>query len=105
MNLSDYAFGERSGGYTVSKPKPAAFYFHYNKPASLSAGEPRMSIHYRDQCLIVKGVECRVPVKSRIMRCAADLKFIAARAMEDLPVDDLELIARIRDDSEHRTAA
>jgi hypothetical protein len=40
-----------------------------------------------------------------IMRCAADLKFIAARAMEDLPVDDLELIARIKDDSEHRTAA
>ena len=38
-------------------------------------------------------------------RCAADLKFIAARAMEDLPVDDLELIARIKDDSEHRTAA
>jgi hypothetical protein len=39
-----------------------------------------------------------------IMRCAADLKFIAAKAMEDLPVDDLELIARIKDDSEHRTA-
>ena len=65
MNLSDYAFGERSGGYTVSKPKPAAFYFHYNKPASMSAGEPRLSIHYRDQCMIVNGIECRVPVKSR----------------------------------------
>ena len=65
MNLSDYAFGERSGGYTVSKPKPAAFFFHYNKPASMSAGEPRLSIHYRDQCMIVNGIECRVPVKSR----------------------------------------
>ena len=65
MNLSDYAFGERSGGYTVSKPKPAAFYFHYDEAASLTAGEPRLSIHYRDQYLIVKGVECRVPVKFR----------------------------------------
>jgi hypothetical protein len=33
-----------------------------------------------------------------IMRCAADLKYIAAKAMEELPVDDLDQIARMKDD-------
>lgn len=33
-----------------------------------------------------------------ILRCAADLKYIAAKAMEDLPVDDLDQIARMKDD-------
>lgn len=33
-----------------------------------------------------------------IMRCAADLKYIAAKAMEGLPVDDLDQIARMKDD-------
>lgn len=37
-----------------------------------------------------------------ITRCAADLKYIAAKAMEDLPVDDLELIAQMKDNSPPR---
>lgn len=45
-----------------------SFFFHYNKPASQSAGEPRLSVHFRGSCLIVKGVECKVPVTSRNRR-------------------------------------
>lgn len=37
-----------------------------------------------------------------ITRCAADLKYIAAKAMEDLPADDLELIAQMKDNSPPR---
>lgn len=64
----DFAFGERSGGYKVIRPKRRAFFFHYNKPASQSAGEPRLSIHYRGACIVVKGVECMVPVASKNRR-------------------------------------
>ena len=42
-----------------------AFWFHYNRPASVQAGEARMSIHYRGRCHIVDHVICQVPVSSR----------------------------------------
>jgi hypothetical protein len=45
-----------------------AFFFHYNKPASQSAGEPRLTVHFRDTCHIVSSIECRVPIKSRNRR-------------------------------------
>jgi hypothetical protein len=45
-----------------------AFFFHYNKPVSMSAGEPRLSVHFRDTCMIVKAIECAVPIKSRNRR-------------------------------------
>lgn len=45
-----------------------AFFFHYNKPASQQAGEPRLTIHHRGSCILVSGIECRVPVKTRIRK-------------------------------------
>ncbi len=42
-----------------------SFYFHYNKPASLKAKEPRMSVHFKGQCHIVKFVTCKVPTFTR----------------------------------------
>lgn len=45
-----------------------AFFFHYNKPASQAAGAPRLSVHYRDTCYIVKHVDCRRPVYTRIRK-------------------------------------
>ena len=42
-----------------------AFFFHYNKPASQAAGEPRLSVHFRNRCAVVRAVECFVPVQSR----------------------------------------
>lgn len=48
------------------KAKAYVFYFHYNKPASLSAGKPKLSVHYRGLCNIVDKVICAVPCESRI---------------------------------------
>lgn len=42
-----------------------AFWFHYNRPASLEAGTPKMTVHYRRQCWLVDEVQCNVPVRSR----------------------------------------
>lgn len=64
----DHAFAERSGQYQAAQPRQRSFFFHYNKPASLSAGEPRLSIHFRGACFLAHGVECRVPVQSRNRR-------------------------------------
>lgn len=43
-----------------------AFWFHYNKPASLAARSPRLTIHHEGQCKVVVGLECRVPVRTRL---------------------------------------
>lgn len=42
-----------------------AFWFHYNKPASQQAKAPRLSIHWRGACHIVKEIDCAVPIRSR----------------------------------------
>lgn len=42
-----------------------SFYFHYNKPASVSARANRLSIHYRKQCHVVESIECNVPLRTR----------------------------------------
>jgi hypothetical protein len=42
------------------------FYLHYNKPASLKAKRPLMSVHFRDRCYIVDVVECMRPTRSAI---------------------------------------
>ncbi len=42
-----------------------SFWFHYNKPASRAAGEPRLTVHYKGVCHVVAGIDCRVPVKTR----------------------------------------
>lgn len=43
----------------------AAFWLHYNRPATRSAGSPKMTVHYRKQCLLVDGVVCGVPIRTR----------------------------------------
>jgi hypothetical protein len=45
-----------------------SFFFHYNKPASAKAGEPRLSVHWAGACHIVGAVECHVPIASRNRR-------------------------------------
>lgn len=42
-----------------------AFFFHYNKPASLKAGRNKLTVHWRGLCMIVDGVNCRVPIVSK----------------------------------------
>jgi hypothetical protein len=46
----------------------AAFHFHYNKPASLKAGHPIMTVHTGGQCIMVREIVCKVPVATRERR-------------------------------------
>jgi hypothetical protein len=36
-------------------------WWHYNKPATLAAGEVRLAIHWMGKCHAVRGVVCDVP--------------------------------------------
>ena len=46
--------------------KAYAFFFHYNKPASLQAKRNKLTVHYRGVCHIVDGVELHgLDIKSR----------------------------------------
>lgn len=51
--------------YTI-QVRPRKFWFHYNKPASLKAGAPRLTVHFGGVCHIVAHIECRVPVSSKV---------------------------------------
>ncbi len=42
-----------------------AFWFHFNKPETAKRKRPVMTVHYRGQCLMVEGIDCAVPVKTR----------------------------------------
>jgi hypothetical protein len=42
-----------------------SFFFHYNKPATASAGVPMMTVHSGGCCHEVKSVVCSVPCRSR----------------------------------------
>lgn len=47
-------------------PRAYAFFFHYNKAASLRAGRNKLTVHYRGVCHIVNGVELHeLSIKSR----------------------------------------
>lgn len=44
------------------------FFFHYNKPVSKQKGEPYLSVHWKNQCIIVKGDRLKVttPIESKV---------------------------------------
>jgi len=42
------------------------FWFHYNRPASLRAGKPQVSVHYQGTCHIVDNVVCDRPTTGKI---------------------------------------
>ena len=48
--------------------KPRAFFFHYNKPASMQAGRAQISVHYNNACHIVDNIVCNVTVRGRIKK-------------------------------------
>ncbi len=41
------------------------FFYHYNKPYSQKMGETYWSVHFKDVCYFVKGIDCRVPTQSK----------------------------------------
>lgn len=40
--------------------KPRVFFYHYNKPMSQRRGKPVISVHYKNQCLMVDNIVCDV---------------------------------------------
>lgn len=48
--------------------KSKSFFFHYNKPASRSAGKPQITVHTGGKCIIVDNVECNVSTKGRVRK-------------------------------------
>jgi len=44
------------------------FNFHYNKPASLKAGRPILTVHFRGVCHLVSSVRCVVPCETKIRK-------------------------------------
>jgi hypothetical protein len=42
-----------------------SFWYHYNKPASRKFGSPKLTVHYRGQCLLVDDLDCSVRTFSR----------------------------------------
>lgn len=44
---------------TINKDR--VFWFHYNKPASVKAGKPKVTVHYKGICHIVDNISCNVP--------------------------------------------
>lgn len=43
-----------------------AFFFHFNKPATIKNKKVVISIHYKNTCHLVDNVYCDVPCKGRI---------------------------------------
>jgi hypothetical protein len=44
--------------------KKYSFFFHYNKPASKSAGRNKLTVHWKGKCHLVDGVNCHTQVFS-----------------------------------------
>jgi len=44
------------------------FFLHYNKPASLKAGKPKITIHHRGKCHILDNVIINVPACGEIRK-------------------------------------
>ncbi len=44
--------------------RPFRVLYHYNKPASLSAGCPKLTVHFKGVCHIVDHIKCLIPTES-----------------------------------------
>ncbi len=63
-----------------------SFFFHYNKPASRSKGKPVISLHYKDRCLLVDNIVCKVPTNGRINK--RQPFFVIAGKASDVSIKD-----------------
>jgi len=48
--------------------KQRAFSFHYNRPASRAAGRAVLTVHYKNQCLLVNHIQCWCPIETKIRK-------------------------------------
>lgn len=66
--------------------KGYSFYFHFNKIASRAAGKPKISIHYKNQCLIVDNLQISVNTNGRVRRNQPF--FVIAGKAKDIQIKD-----------------
>lgn len=74
------------------KTKRHAFFFHYNRPASLKAGHPVISLHYRRRCMLVHNLVCEVPTRGRCRKTQP--RFVIQGWAEEVTIK--EAVAYIR---------
>lgn len=63
-----------------------SFFFHYNKPASRAAGENRLTVHWKGQCLIVRSLSCHVGIETRARKTQP--RCVMAGKAESVTVDE-----------------
>lgn len=66
MNLKQSLEKLENGSYTNNiKKTNYRFFFHFNKPMSQKTGEVIWSLHFRNQCYILRDILCTVPVETK----------------------------------------
>jgi hypothetical protein len=48
--------------------KDRVFWFHYNKPASSSAGKPKITVHYKGVCHLCDNIVVNVPTHGHLRK-------------------------------------
>jgi hypothetical protein len=63
-----------------------AFFFHYNRPASIKNGKLVVSLHFSGKCHLVDNVVCDVPTKGRSRKTQP--RFVVAGKAESITIRD-----------------
>ncbi len=66
--------------------KKYSFFFHFNKPASKSAGKVQVSLHYRGVCHILDNVVCNVPTEGKLKN--RQPRFVMVGKASELKIKD-----------------
>jgi hypothetical protein len=48
--------------------KARAFFFHFNKPASMAAKKVVISVHWKGKCLLCDNIQIEVPTRGRLRK-------------------------------------
>jgi hypothetical protein len=71
--------------------KKYVFFYHYNKPLSIQRGKPTITVHYRNECLIVNNIICNVPTEGKINK-SQPVFVIRGKSSNLVIVDDVAII-------------
>lgn len=75
----------------INNMREYSFFYHYNKPASKARGKPVISIHYRNQCILVSNIICEVHTKGRLNK-RQPYFVVTGRAKNIEIIDDIAYI-------------
>lgn len=73
--------------------KKYSFFFHYHKAASKKYGINKLSVHYRNVCYLVNGVECNVPIKSKNNRSQPHCTLTGKASNLTISADNIAVIS------------